>query len=62
MSQAIEKSSDALEYLMADGRNLAFSGFTQGEQGEVSRLLALMHQASKTQYIIRTIPACNSDE
>jgi len=47
---------------MADGRNLAFSGFTQGEQGEVSRLLALMHQASKTQYIIRTIPACNSDE
>lgn len=62
MSQAIEKSRDVLESLMADVRKPASFGYAQGEQSDVSRLLALMHQASKTQYIIRTIPACNSDE
>lgn len=62
MPQIIEKQSEGLDAIVARGTDLASNGYGSDEQGEISKLLAFMHQASKTQYIIHTIPACNSDD
>lgn len=59
MVRVVEKQLDSL---MAAADEAAPIGLGGGEQDSIMKLLAIMSQASKQHYIVRTIPACNSDD
>lgn len=62
MTQPIEKQPDSLAAIAAKALDVAPDGWNGVGHNELSKLMSLMHQASKPHYFIRTIPACNSDD